>query len=652
MTKIFNKIKKILETNNFAKLIQISMNRLLLKTPIGNKVIHRPYHISAQDSDLYYYPDLPFKSVSIISLLVEPINLNLLKQVLESYTSQSFKGESEIFFVNYTGASFFQDSDIQKDPAMAFKVYTDLETAIKQVSGDFILITNAHHYLDRDYTSNHLLAHIYQNCDISMGYSIPKFDCSLAYKTYLLDSINPNSFINFSLEHLGVKREWLFENLSFIALINHHKNSFPWSNLELGYQFYKMGCRLILVKGASVYCTSENINKLNSGLLESFHKHPDLSLILRRWLVENYTINFNNNISSTPKTLKSLKILSYPWHIAHQYELYKLPHEFTLITDAGTWVASGWNLQHRPIPDNVQFRSIRDIDPQDFDLAILHFDENVLSPQNCNGQISKGWGNSFKLFREKINLPKVAICHGTPQFYGQYDIDYAQNNLLQPIESERQKLVDYLGDILVINNSFQAQREWKFQKSKVIWHGFDPTEFAPTTYTKGILSPVSEAVTSRPHYRGYKVYLAVFQDFPQEFLPSILSVKEPHPVLQGNIYAQTRFRNYVDNIREYSIYFNPTIRSPMPRSRGEAMMCGLVTVSLNNHDVDLFIDNGMNGFYADTPTQLREILLYLLQNPEEAHAIGHRGRELAMDIFNHDRYLNAWQETLFDLTKS
>jgi glycosyltransferase involved in cell wall biosynthesis len=60
----------------------------------------------------------------------------------------------------------------------------------------------------------------------------------------------------------------------------------------------------------------------------------------------------------------------------------------------------------------------------------------------------------------------------------------------------------------------------------------------------------------------------------------------------------------------------------------------------------------VNGFYADTPTQLREILLYLLQNPEEAHAIGHRGRELAMDIFNYDRYLNAWQETLFDLTKS
>ena len=306
-------------------------------------------------------------------------------------------------------------------------------------------------------------------------------------------------------------------------------------------------------------------------------------------------------------------------------------------------------MNQRPIPNNVNFKSIRKINIKDFDLAILHFDENVLSPENFHGKVSKDWGDTFIFFREQINLPKVAICHGTPQFYGQYDIKYNRPNLMQPIENEKKRLINYLGDILVINNSYQAQKEWNFHKSKVIWHGFDPIEFPSTTYSKGILTPCSDALISRPHYRGYNIYQQVFKNFPSEYYPSTLSVKEPHILLQGNDYAYARFRNYVDNIRQYSIYFNPTIRSPMPRSRGEAMMCGLATVSLNNHDVDLFIENGVNGFFADNPTELREILLYLSENPQEAQKIGRKGRELAMDIFNHDRFLKTWDEIIQEL---
>ena len=346
---------------------------------------------------------------------------------------------------------------------------------------------------------------------------------------------------------------------------------------------------------------------------------------------------------------KKVKILTYPWHIPHQYELYKLPYEFTLVTDLGTWISTGWNLDQRPIPNNINFKSIRKINIKDFDLAIIHFDENVLSPENSNGKVSKDWGDTFRFFREQINLPKVAICHGTPQFYGQYDIEYNQPNLMQPIESERQKIIDYLDDILVITNSHQAQKEWNFHKSKVIWHGFDPTEFPPTTYGKGILSPYGDAVIFRPHYRGYNIYQQVFQNFPPEFYPSVLSVKEPSILLKGNDYAHTRFRNYVDNIRQYSIYFNPTMRSPMPRSRGEAMMCGLATVSLKNHDVDLFIKNGVNGFYSQDTLELKEFLLYLCKNPEKTQEIGQKGRETAMDIFSHNRYLKAWQETISKL---
>jgi hypothetical protein len=362
-------------------------------------------------------------------------------------------------------------------------------------------------------------------------------------------------------------------------------------------------------------------------------------------------IKVNDTFSILNKVSK-LKILTYPWHISHQYELYKLGHHFTLITDGGSWHTTGWNFDYRPISPNVEFKSIREINVKDYDLAILHFDENVLTPQNCNGKVNLDWGETFKFFREKIDLPKIAICHGTPQFYGQYNIDYDQSNLLEIIESERLKLVNYLDDILVITNSYQAETEWQFQNSKVIWHGFDSNEFPLTTYAKMILSPLGKDITLRPHYRGHQIYQEVFQDFPLEYLPSDLKILSPSSELTGNAYAKEKFKNYVDNIRQYSIYFNSTIRSPMPRSRGEAMMCGLVTVSLRNHDVDLFIENGINGFYADTAPELREILLYLLNHPTETQEIGKKGRQLAMKIFSSERFLDDWRKTISSLLEN
>jgi glycosyltransferase involved in cell wall biosynthesis len=153
-------------------------------------------------------------------------------------------------------------------------------------------------------------------------------------------------------------------------------------------------------------------------------------------------------------------------------------------------------------------------------------------------------------------------------------------------------------------------------------------------------------VLSRPHYRGYYLYKKVFTDFPTEFLASSLVVPDPSPLYQCNQFATWKYRNYVDEIRRYSVYFNPTLRSPMPRSRGEPMMCGVVTVNAKNHDVDLFIKNGVNGFYAEEPGELKEQLLFLLRNPAAAREIGAAGRRTALDIFNIDRYLEDWRAVI------
>jgi glycosyltransferase involved in cell wall biosynthesis len=341
-----------------------------------------------------------------------------------------------------------------------------------------------------------------------------------------------------------------------------------------------------------------------------------------------------------------LRVLTYRWHVPHQYELYKLGHDFDLVADLPTLMTNRWDLRQRPLPDNARFIPQAEVKPADYDLAIVHFDENVLAPQNSNGVLGRYWGHAFRYLMAQEGVPKIAVCHGTPQFHGQYTPGYDKPDLLQVIEPARRELVDFLKDTLVVCNSHQAQAEWGFRRSKVIWHGFDPLEFPPATYEKGILSPLGPAVAARPHYRGYGLYQQVFAGFPAEFAPSTLSVPEPSPLLAGNEYAVAKFRNYVDEVRRHSVYFNPTLRSPMPRGRGEAMMCGLVTVSADNHDVDRFIRNGVNGFYAREAGELREHLLYLCRNPEAARRIGMEGRRTAIEVFHVDRYLGDWRETI------
>ena len=76
-----------------------------------------------------------------------------------------------------------------------------------------------------------------------------------------------------------------------------------------------------------------------------------------------------------------LRVLSYRWHAPHQYELWKLPIDVTLARGTGCGMANEWEYGQRPLPDNARFRALDDIDSREYDLAILHFDENVLAPR-------------------------------------------------------------------------------------------------------------------------------------------------------------------------------------------------------------------------------------------------------------------------------
>jgi glycosyltransferase involved in cell wall biosynthesis len=73
----------------------------------------------------------------------------------------------------------------------------------------------------------------------------------------------------------------------------------------------------------------------------------------------------------------------------------------------------------------------------------------------------------------------------------------------------------------------------------------------------------------------------------------------------------------------------------------EGMAMGKPVILTRNPYVEGFLEDGVTGFYVEpgNPAQLRERIRWLLEHPEEAAAIGRRGREKAERDFSVGRYV-------------
>ena len=570
---------------------------------------------------------------------------------------------------------------------------------------DIYVVMDCDCLINRDFIAAHVFEHAHPEVDVVIGpLNIEANDRDPAALVVALqdnpaavdreaepqDPIQKDGFLNCITRNFSIKRDVLPTDGLFdldFAYSAKPGSGFGWEDVEMGYRLYLAGARVRFTdKAISVHAThpsSASEEAKVRGSMRNFErlfaKHPDLELAGRRWAVDTYdkiarwadregvardpvrerldtrfadTLVWQAPLVSVMRGHKRrLKVLSYRWHAPHQYELYKLPHDFTLTTQVGgNGMVDAWAYEQRPLRDNVRFQPLAQIDPSSYDLAILHFDENILAPELCNGVIPSVWGGPFQ-WLARTDLPKAAICHGTPQFLGQYGADPGRKTDFVLHEDERARLVNYLkaAKAKVVCNSHQAHAEWGFADSRVIWHGFDPQEFPQGRGDLDILALGADA--NRPHYRG------AWEQMEVEALldPSIKLETARHfggdlEIRGSNAYASARFRAYAERIGRFKAYLNTTLRSPMPRSRGEAMMTGAAPVCLNNHDVALFVEPGVNGFYADEPAELADFLNRLCRDETLSRRVSAAARRTAMDVFNHDRYLTAWQSLLDELT--
>ena len=279
------------------------------------------------------------------------------------------------------------------------------------------------------------------------------------------DFINLRSFLNCVTHNFSIKRSFIDKSGLFNTLYNYSSSDdsgYGWEDVEFGYRCYLRGARIFFASNTfALHCDHPPLrSSSDSGprSVENFRKliehNPELVLVARRWVRETYqklkhwisvsrlhsidesrlkSLNDNLNYLDSKilpyrnanlfiKIKRPLRILTYRWHCAHQYELYKSGHSFTLVTGIGSTMCDNWSYSIRPLPHNASLVNINAINPKEYDLAILHFDEHSFNTHAID-RMAKGntrWGDAFKYFMTHIDIPKVAICHGTPQFDCQY----------------------------------------------------------------------------------------------------------------------------------------------------------------------------------------------------------------------------------------
>ncbi len=328
------------------------------------------------------------------------------------------------------------------------------------------------------------------------------------------------------------------------------------------------------------------------------------------WLASMPKLAHTETRTSPMSSSKPIRVVKYPWHIGHDYELFKVPFEWSMIVDSSRM----WASSQRPLPDHVDL--IPAHRASESDLMILHVDQWTLDEWDKR--------HLFEFWKQHFEGPKVVINHGC--------------NLVDGCSSAQMQ--DFLGDLPVVTNSTTADRLWGLPNSRTILHGFSPEEWPQTDYAD------SRVVVVQSHQAGRH---AQFRN--HEAVKKI----EAAGIRLCWVGRDVKFSNwnaYREFLSHSSILLNPAHPSPNPRSRAEAMLCGLAIVTTKSQGEEAYLKSGENGYCSDDIDELITHLRTLQNDPDLTQRIGIAGRKTAQAWFHTDRFQKEWTELAQTLLQS
>lgn len=325
---------------------------------------------------------------------------------------------------------------------------------------------------------------------------------------------------------------------------------------------------------------------------------------------------------SDDKPMEKVRLFGHPWHLAHQYELSKLP-----------FVDWSWLTQYkRPYSkaargDFMAGRWVHEYEPGKHDAAILHLDQQCIEDELW----TRGKGSLYRELNEVIqDVPKIVIMHGTPYY---------------PEKFSKEQVVDRVREIVgantMVTNSRQCAEDFGF--GHPIIHGLDPAEWYDLPKEPRVVTMVSPG--------GLDKY------YDRQFMEAIRDELRERGILHCHItvdWVSRDTEDYRNFLGRSLLYLNPFKDSPMPRSRTEAMLSGCCVLTTPWQDAGSFIENGVNGFIIGdgktgvprNPAAVADLIETLLANYAAAQAVGQAGKKTALELFKPERYQADWKALL------
>ncbi len=330
-------------------------------------------------------------------------------------------------------------------------------------------------------------------------------------------------------------------------------------------------------------------------------------------------------------TVKRINIFGVVNHCGNQWEMLKLAKKYPVKFHYLENNVRRWSrYSARPEPSTVyskdEFEWVTHYEPDKYDLAILHVDQQHVNPRIGKGQLYRDLNDII------TDIPKIVINHGTPMWDEYFTEDLVINGG-DVLNSKGKKehlngMKELIGDNFMVVNSYEAVNRWGWGYPLI--HGMSPDEWWD--------SPKEPRVTVSLSPGGLDKY------YNRSLLTAIKgAVLEKTGIHITHITVNYETRDW-DDYREVLgtslIYINPTLDSPMPRSRTEAMLSGCCVLTSRYHGADEFIKQGVNGFILpDNPLSYADTIHTLLNNCyKDCVEIGQRGKKTAQKLFNSERY--------------
>ena len=313
---------------------------------------------------------------------------------------------------------------------------------------------------------------------------------------------------------------------------------------------------------------------------------------------------------------RRLRILTWHVHGNYLYNLTQVPHDFHLVTDPARTPGRVGRVGTLPWGDNVHEAPIDQIAKLPFDVVLY--------------QHRAGWDEDRPrwLSEAQRQLPTIYLEHDPPQQHPTETLHWVQDP----------------GALLVHCTHFNALM-WNagVTPTRVVEHGVRPLtqDVYHGDVERGLV------VVNHLQRRGRRLGADLYQQLIERVPLTLVGMgSETMPGGWGEA-SQLELPKHMASHR---FFLHPVRYTSLGLALIEAMLIGQPVVGLATTELATVIRSGENGYIDNRPEALADTMRRLLRDPGLAREWGERGRQLARERFNIDRFVADWMQVLHEVT--